>query len=115
MPKYGRLSHTSEFTKVYKNAKKWHCYDASVYFLAADEFRFAVVASKKIGNAVERNRSRRVIKEAFRKVCPRVMPCYDIVLVARSKTKYIKSTRIEDIMTKIFENEGMLKTDGGER
>ena len=32
MPKYGRLSHTSEFAKVYKNAKKWHCYDASVYF-----------------------------------------------------------------------------------
>ena len=66
MPKYGRLSHASEFAKVYKNAKKWHCYDASVYFLAADEFRFAAVASKKIGNAVARNRAKRRLRAIFK-------------------------------------------------
>lgn len=65
MPKYGRLSHTSEFAKVYKNAKKWHCYDASVYFLPASELRFSAVASKKIGNAVARNRAKRRLRAIF--------------------------------------------------
>ncbi len=71
--------------------------------------RIGITTGKKIGNAVERNRSRRVIKEAFRNVCPNVLPQYDIVFVARSKTKYVKSTRIAEIMTELFESQGMLK------
>ncbi len=70
--------------------------------------RIGITTGKKIGNAVERNRSRRVIKEAFRSVCPNLIPQYDIVIVARSKTKYVKSTRLAEIMTGIFESQGML-------
>ena len=71
--------------------------------------RIGITTGKKIGNAVERNRSRRVLMEAFRSVCPSVIPQYDIVIVARSKTKYVKSTRLAEIMTGIFESRGMLK------
>lgn len=71
--------------------------------------RIGITTSKKIGNAVERNRSRRLLKEAFRSVCPEVKPEYDIVIVARSKTKYVKSTRLAEIMHGIFEKQGMLK------
>ncbi len=73
--------------------------------------RIGITTSKKIGNAVERNRSKRVLVEAFRSVCPNVLPQYDIVLVARSKTKYLKSTRIAEIMTRIFSEQGMLKEE----
>ncbi len=71
--------------------------------------RIGVTTSKKIGNAVERNRSKRVLVEAFRVVCPDVLPQYDIVLVARSKTKYLKSTRVAEVMRHIFREQGMLK------
>ncbi len=71
--------------------------------------RIGITTSKKIGNAVERNRSKRVLVEAFRSVCPAIIPQYDIVFVARSKTKYLKSTRIAEIMTRIFSEQGMLK------
>ena len=76
--------------------------------------RIGITTGKKIGNAVERNRSRRVLKEAFRSVCPQVKPQYDIVIVARSKTKYVKSTRLAEIMLRIFEEQGMLvaESDG---
>ncbi len=74
--------------------------------------RIGITTSKKIGNAVERNRSRRVLKEAFRQICADVEPCYDIVLVARSKTKYLKSTKISEIMHSIFKEQGMLKSEG---
>ncbi len=71
--------------------------------------RIGITTSKKIGNAVERNRSKRVLVEAFRAVCPSIEPQYDIVLVARSKTKYLKSTRVAEIMADIFSQQGMLK------
>ena len=73
--------------------------------------RIGITTSKKIGNAVERNRSKRVLMEAFRSVCPDVTPEYDIILVARSKTKYLKSTRVAETMRRIFGEQGMLKTE----
>ncbi|WP_242647965.1 ribonuclease P protein component [Campylobacter geochelonis] len=50
---------------MYDEAKKWHCECAVVYFLASEQKKFAVVASKKIGKAVIRNRAKRLIKAAF--------------------------------------------------
>ena len=71
--------------------------------------RIGITTSKKIGNAVERNRSKRVLLEAFRSVCPLIKPEYDMVLVARSRTKYLKSTKIGEVMLRIFSEQGLLK------
>lgn len=57
-----------------------------------------ITASKKIGNAVERNRSRRVIRAAYRSLEGRIAGSYDFVFVARGTTKYRKSTQIAEIM-----------------
>ena len=48
--------------------------------------RLGITTSKKIGNAVNRNRARRVIKQAFREVYPFLSKRHDFVFVARSKT-----------------------------
>jgi ribonuclease P protein component len=45
--------------------------------------RFGIVASKRIGNAVVRNRVRRLISEAVRVQCDLVRPGWDVVLIAR--------------------------------
>ncbi len=36
-----------------------------MYFLASEQRRFSAVASKKIGNAVVRNRAKRLLRAAF--------------------------------------------------
>lgn len=60
--------------------------------------RLGIVTSKKIGNAVKRSRSRRVIREAFRHIEPelrsRTDKRYDFIIVARGKTPFIKSDRL---------------------
>ena len=66
--------------------------------------RLGIVTGKKVGNAVKRNRSRRIIREAFRLFEPilkeKTQKRYDFVFVARSKTPELKSTKIYSLMMK---------------
>ena len=116
MSDFVTLKSNSDFRRLYNRGKAVTDPALVVYYSKnrAGICRIGITTSKKIGNAVERNRSRRVIREAFRHVCPDLNLCYDIVMVARSKTKYLKSTRVEEVMKRIFENEGMLKAESGE-
>ncbi|MBQ9552452.1 MAG: ribonuclease P protein component [Clostridia bacterium] len=70
--------------------------------------RIGITTSKKIGNAVERNRSRRVIRAAYRAAAPQVQGGWDIVFVARSKTKTLKSTQLEPILLKHLKQAGVI-------
>lgn len=66
--------------------------------------RIGIVTGKKIGNAVKRNRSKRVIREAFRLIEPtlreQTQKRYDFIFVARGKTPYLKSTQLYSLMKK---------------
>ncbi len=75
--------------------------------------RVGITSSKKIGNAVERNRARRVIRAAYQSLEDKISGNYDIIFVARTKTKYVKSTYLEDVMKKQLTEAGVIneKTD----
>ena len=111
MSDFVTLKSNSDFRRLYNRGKAVTDPALVIYYRKnrAGICRIGITTSKKIGNAVERNRSRRVIREAFRMLCPRVLPCYDIVLVARTKTKYLKSTDVAAAMEKIMSAEGMLE------
>ena len=68
-----------------------------------------ITTSKKIGNAVERNRSRRIIRAAFRENLPSIKGGYDFVFVARSRTRHLKSTDVSAIMAKHLAKAGVKK------
>ncbi|RMF07935.1 MAG: ribonuclease P protein component [Alphaproteobacteria bacterium] len=54
---------------------------------ADDLMRFGITASRKIGNAVRRNRARRRLRALARQILPaRARPGYDYVLIARHTT-----------------------------
>jgi len=46
--------------------------------------RIAFLASKKVGNSVERNRARRLMKESFRFLKENMRSGYDIIFIART-------------------------------
>lgn len=75
--------------------------------------RVGITTSKKIGNAVERNRSRRVIREAYRSLSSRVRPGYDLVFVARGKTCRVKSTEVKKVLEKQLAGAGALLRETG--
>ena len=72
--------------------------------------RLGITTSKKIGNAVSRNRSRRVIRAAFCALSCELSGQWDIVCVARSRTKWVKSTELEKIMRKQLMAAGVIRS-----
>lgn len=72
--------------------------------------RVGITTSKKIGNAVERNRARRVIREALRQLYPEFKDKkYDIVFVARTKTVYKSSVDILKTMRSLLVSAGIME------
>jgi ribonuclease P protein component len=69
-----------------------------VLFVAPGSGEFALVAGKKIGGAVQRNRARRVLRAAVREVAPRGVEGHDVVLVAREA---IRGARTQDLITEM--------------
>ena len=114
MQKYITLKENTDFNRVYYRGKSSAQPQLVVYSLKnrLGVCRIGITTSKKIGNAVERNRSRRIIRAAFQSVIKDFDTegkGYDFVFVARTKTKYLKSTHIEKAMRECFVELGVMK------
>jgi ribonuclease P protein component len=72
----------AEVRRVYRDGRRLTG-SLVVLLLAPGPGSFAVVAARHVGNAVERNRARRIMREAWRQVSPQVTGPYSAVLVAR--------------------------------
>jgi len=104
-----------DFCRIYGKGKTFQGPALVSYVLKnrAGICRIGITTSKKIGNAVERNKSRRVIRAAYSMIEEKIQGNYDFVFVARSKTKYIKSTKLAEIMLSQLIEAGVIneKTD----
>ncbi len=104
-----------DFRRIYGKGKSFQAPALVSYVMKnrAGICRIGITTSKKIGNAVERNRSRRVIKAAYSMIEDKICGDYDFVFVARSKTKYVKSTQLAILMQSQLQQAGVIneKTD----
>ena len=71
--------------------------------------RIGITASKKVGCAVKRNRARRVIREALRSLNLDMSQSYDIILVARAKTAYVKQQQVEAQLRVLAKQAGLIE------
>ena len=66
--------------------------------------RVGITASKKIGNAVKRNRARRIIRQAYLELIDgKDLGNIDFVFVARARTPGVKSYDIKRCLKGLFE------------
>ncbi len=108
---YVTLKKNNEFRRLYSKGKFYKNQLVVTYVIKnkRDCVRVGITTSKKIGNAVLRNRSRRIIREAYLSILPKIKTGYDIVFVARGKTPYVKSSDILRVMKKQLKEAGILK------
>lgn len=111
MQKIMVLKQNSDFRRVYGRGRAQTNPALVTYVLKnrAGFCRIGITTGKKLGCAVERNRCRRIIREAFRNLAPFCAGGWDIVFVARQKTTQMKSTQIERVMREHLSAAGIFK------
>jgi len=110
LAKITTLKQNSDFRRVYGRGRALTNPALVTYVLKnrAGICRVGITTGKKLGCAVERNRCRRIIREAYRKNAPLCSGGWDIVFVARHRTKTLSSSKIEAIMHEHFKAAGVM-------
>jgi ribonuclease P protein component len=109
-PRCEHLTKRAEYLHVYKHGRKW-VGRQFIFYLVRDEGverRFGVAVTRKVGNAVVRNRVKRYIREAYRHHRHRLDTGFLLVIVARPYAAKLTSTEAQDAVANLFELGGVL-------
>ena len=81
-----RLTRSTDFKRVRRTGKSYaHPFVVLVVQVGeAHRVCVGVTAGRSVGGAVQRNRAKRLLREAIRPLLPDLLPSWDIILIARS-------------------------------
>jgi len=105
-----RLRRSSDVKRVYDEGKSW-AHPLLVLIVRPNDLglsRVGVTASRKVGGAVERNRAKRLLREAARHLYPEFeSKGWDVVLIARPKLIEAKEAEVEKALASLLNRAGL--------
>lgn len=115
MHKQLRLRNRADFNRIYRFGKSFANRQLVVYWSNKPEierFRLGVSASKKIGNAVVRNRMRRMLKEIVRLHEAEIRDHVDLILIVRSGAVGMEYKDLEKSVLHVLRKASLLRAPG---
>ncbi|MEN6521218.1 MAG: ribonuclease P protein component [Armatimonadota bacterium] len=105
LPSQARLTSSRSFKTVYGRGRSGATDLIVVYVLprsGKQQIRFGFTAGKKVGGAVQRNRAKRLMREAAKSLIERISGSYDIIVIARRGTAAASLSCIRADMEKLL-------------
>lgn len=106
--RYRAITRNREFSRVYARGRSYVHPQLVLYVMKnrLGHTRVGLTATKKVGGAVQRNRARRVMREAAFATLPYDVGGYDFIFVARGRTARCKSTQLAPVAARLLAQAG---------
>ena len=110
-PRRGRLSRSADFERAYRRGRSQSNRFFVLYAFprggGEETPRLGLSVSRKVGGAVERNRVKRLVREAFAEQAGTVAPGQDLVVVARPDARDLAQREglsgVRDALTELLD------------
>lgn len=86
--KYYRLKKQADFQRLFQKGKRAFTPTLSVIYRPSEKMTMGISVGKKHGKSVQRNRIKRLLREAFRAVQGEMKGTYSIVLIPKVCEEY---------------------------
>ena len=106
------ITSNRDYQRIYRRGRSFVSPTLVTYALKTknNNLRIGITTSKKVGKAVNRSRSRRVIRAAFYHVDADMSAPYDLIFVARTRTAFVKSYEVERAMKEHLSQLNIIKS-----
>ncbi len=106
----GRIKKNYEFARIFRHGKRRAGKVVTLHYrkTRTGQNRAGFTTIKHFGNAVQRNRMRRLMREALRDLAPDLRLGYDIILMGQRADKALGFFQVRDDLRKLLLKEKLL-------
>ncbi len=95
--KYLRVKKQADFQRIFNKGKRVFSPSLTVLYRPSDRLRMGISVGKRHGKSVQRNRIKRLLREAFRLHCDELQGTYSFILIPKVREEYSFATFERDL------------------
>lgn len=107
-----RLTRSTDFKRVRRSGKSY-AHPLVVLMVQGNnqqKLRVGIAAGRTVGSAVQRNRAKRLLREAMRPLIPLTSPGWDLLLIARPALRSAALGEIESALRNLLQRARLLNS-----